>query len=41
MSKIAFYGAGPKGRTLLEAIEINGTKVEFFGSVHLTKRISR
>ena len=30
MSKFAIYGAGPKGRALLEAIENTGTKVDFF-----------
>ena len=30
MSEIAIYGAGVKGRALLEVIENNGTKVDFF-----------
>ena len=30
MIEIAIYGAGVKGRAFLEAIENNGTKVDFF-----------
>lgn len=30
MNKIAIYGAGPKGKALLEAIESTGVKVDFF-----------
>ena len=30
MSKIGIYGAGVKGRALLEVIQNNGTQVDFF-----------
>ena len=30
MSEIAIYGAGVKGRALLEVIQNNGTQVDFF-----------